>query len=133
TDGVISGTAQVVGTTNTTIQVTDSSVPVQTATLVLPIQVAGLQAKQAALLHGTVGQTYADVISMVNGTSPFTPQVASGALPPGIMAQANPNAPLTWNFSGTPTQAGTYNFSIRITDGTGLTVEQPYTLIVDPF
>ncbi len=63
--------------------------------------------------------------SVSGGTSPFTFKLASGMLPQGISLA--PNGTL----SGTPIQAGAFNFIIEVTDKDGATDSKPFVLIVD--
>jgi large repetitive protein len=59
--------------------------------------------------------------------------VASGTLPPGL-ALTSPYAPSDNNsqLSGTPTTAGTYTFTMRVTDSEGGHATQQFSLTVDP-
>jgi uncharacterized protein YhjY with autotransporter beta-barrel domain len=66
---------------------------------------------------GTVGVAYSQSIAGASGGSaPYTYALASGALPAGTTLQSN------GTLGGTPTAAGTFNFTVRATDsstGTG--------------
>jgi len=131
--GVISGTPANSGTTTTQIQVTDSSVPPLKATLPITIQVQPLAVKNTVLDPATVGVDYSATVEMVNGAGPFTPILVGGALPPGMALAASAGGDLGWLISGTPTQAGVFPFTVRITDNDGLQVTQALTLVVNPF
>lgn len=131
--GVISGTGATSGTFTATVQVTDSSVPPATATLPITIQLAGLSAQSTTVPDPVVGSAYTAIISMNNGTGPFIPTLAQGTLPPGITAEKSISSTEEWLFTGTPTQAGTYHFSLLITDADGQSVTLPFTMTVDPF
>lgn len=133
--GVITGTPASAGTVTTQVQVTDSSPVPQTATLPITLQVANLQVKPTSLtlLSGAVGQTYADSIEMANGFGPFVPTVVQGALPPGLTATAGSATRTSWLISGTPTTAGTFSFSVLLTDSEGAKLTQPFVLTVNPF
>ncbi|MGH9483852.1 MAG: Ig domain-containing protein, partial [Terriglobales bacterium] len=76
---------------------------------------------------------YTATITMNNGTGPFVPTLAQGTLPPGINAEASVSSTEEWLFVGTPTQAGTYHFSLLITDADGQTVTVPFVMTVEPF
>lgn len=131
--GVISGTPANAAVVTATIQVTDSSVPTLTAQLPITITVAGLQAVSRQLAPATVGVAYTATVTMANGTGPYTPVVVNGALPPGISAVPSVATTVGWDLTGTPTQAGVYNFSVQETDTDGLSVVEPFTLVVNPF
>lgn len=57
---------------------------------------------------GTVGTPYSSSIS-VTGTAPFTSELLSGTLPPGLTLSGA-------TLSGTPTTEGTYHFNIELTN-----------------
>ncbi|MGH9475708.1 MAG: putative Ig domain-containing protein [Terriglobales bacterium] len=133
TTGVISGTGTTSGTYTVTAQATDSAVPAATATLPLTIQLAGLTPERLNLPNPVVGANYEAVVTMNNGTGPFVPTLIEGAMPPGITASQSESSTLEWLFTGTPTQAGTYNFQLLITDADGQTVTLPFIMTVQPF
>ena len=74
---------------------------------------------------GEVGVTYSDQLTVTGGTSPFTWSVSAGTLPAGLTLGAS-----TGLLSGTPTAAGTYSFTVKVTDHAGLTATEPVTLTV---
>ena len=76
---------------------------------------------------GEVGVAYSDQLTVTGGTSPFTWSVSSGSLPPGLTLGAS-----TGLLSGTPTTAGTYSFTVKVTDSSGLTSTEPVTVTIIP-
>jgi hypothetical protein len=74
---------------------------------------------------GEVGVAYSDQLTETGGTSPFTWSVSSGTLPGGVSLGAS-----TGLLSGTPSAAGSYSFTVEITDNAGLTATEPVTLAV---
>ena len=76
---------------------------------------------------GEVGVTYSDQLTVTAGTSPFTWSVSSGSLPPGVTLGAS-----TGLLSGTPTTAGTYSFTVKVTDNSGLTSTEAATVTIIP-
>lgn len=82
----------------------------------------------AILSDARVNQSYDEVIAPNNGV--FTYSVTSGSLPPGLQlatafsayekGSASPSAVVSVN--GTPTQTGTFNFAITMTNGTNSAV-----------
>jgi hypothetical protein len=79
------------------------------------------------LPNATVGTPYSQTFTASGGSSPYTfALVPGGTLPPGV-------APLTTGgvLSGTPTTAGSFNFSVRATDAVGCSGTTAYTLTVD--
>jgi hypothetical protein len=74
---------------------------------------------------GEVGVAYSDQLTVTGGTSPFTWSVSAGALPPGVTLGTS-----TGLLSGTPTTAGSYSFTVKVTDHSGLSDTMPVTLAV---
>jgi hypothetical protein len=129
TTGQITGTPPASGTFTFTVGVSDSSNPPQTTSQSLSLQVAPFAFSAPSKLgDGGVGQTYAGGLSLLNGTGPFTFVVTSGSLPPGLTM-----TPSTGTFSGAPTTAGTYTFTVQVTDADGQTASQQFTIVVQPF
>ena len=76
--------------------------------------VGAVQMSCTPLPNGTECTTYsADIFSVEGGTAPFTWSVSAGTLPPGLTL-----APSTGAITGTPTAAGTYNFTVTVVDST---------------
>ena len=76
---------------------------------------------------GEVGVTYSDQLTVTAGTSPFTWSVSSGSLPPGVTLGAS-----TGLLAGTPTTAGTYAFTVKVTDSSLLTSTEAATVTIIP-
>ena len=76
---------------------------------------------------GEVNVAYSKQLTVTGGTSPFTWSVSSGSLPPGIALGAS-----TGLLSGTPTTAGTYSFTVKVTDASGLTSTEAATVTIIP-
>ena len=111
--GVVSGTPTSSGTYSFTAQVTDGA---QTATKSLSITVAAaLTVTTSSLPGGTVGQAYSQNVAATGGSGSYAWSVQAGALPPGLtLSSGTPNATV----AGTPSAAGTYSFTLQVTDGT---------------
>jgi cytoskeletal protein CcmA (bactofilin family) len=123
-DGVISGTPTIAGTSSFTVRVTDSDSPPVTATRTLSITIQQrLSVATASLANGWVGMAYSDSLVAGNGTPPYTWSVTVGSLPTGLTL-----APSTGAITGTPTTAGTSNFTVRVTDGAGLTASKALSI-----
>ena len=84
---------------------------------------------QASLPNGEENSAYSQSIVASGGTSPYTWSVSSGALPAGVTLSGSTT--LTETLSGTPTTAGTYNFTLQITDDDSNTASQAFTLVVE--
>lgn len=76
---------------------------------------------------GTVGQPFFVVLHSTGGVGFGVWSLKGGSvLPPGL--SLNPSGAIT----GTPTTAGTYTFTIQVTDLTMTTVTQPITITINP-
>ena len=64
----------------------------------------------STLGFGVVGWKYSQGLDAMGGAYPYRWSLAGGALPPGITVNTN------IGLEGTPTSAGTYSFTIRVTD-----------------
>jgi hypothetical protein len=82
---------------------------------------------------GTVGQPFAQNFFLSGGAAPYTWSLASGQLPPGLTLQtfASPRD-ASDELAGTPTKAGTYTFTMRLTDYPGQQATQQFTLVINP-
>lgn len=66
-----------------------------------------------SLPSATVGSSYSGTLNASGGIAPYTWTVISGALPPGLSLSTS------GVISGTPTTAGTYNFTVQVIDPLG--------------
>ena len=89
---------------------------------------AQLTLPSASLPQGVVSQSYFASISTLGSNGPTTWTVTAGSLPPGI--SLTPLQPTTLEFTGTPTAAGNYSFTIRAVDATGASGSQSYAILV---
>ena len=78
---------------------------------------------------GEVNVAYSDQLTVTGGTSPYTWSVSAGTLPPGLTLGAS-----TGLLAGTPTTAGSYSFTVKVTDHSGLsdTESVSMTIIAGP-
>src|SRR5579864_21814 len=74
---------------------------------------------------GTVGAAYSDTLNASGGTSPYTWSVASGNLPAGLTLGATSGI-----VSGTPSQSGSFSFTIQVADGASHTASQAFTVAI---
>jgi hypothetical protein len=109
--GVISGTPTTSGTSNFTVQVTDSQAPADTATKALSITIpADLSVTTSSLPNGTVGTAYSQTLAAAGGVTPYSWSLASGSLPAGLSLSSG------GVISGTPSATGTSSFTVQVTD-----------------
>jgi len=80
----------------------------------------------AVLPSGQVSVSYSTtLVAIPLIPPPITWAVISGSLPTGLAL-----APTTGVISGTPTTAGTYNFTVTVTDSTGTSLQQGFSITV---
>jgi hypothetical protein len=81
--------------------------------------------------NGTVNTAYSAVISTTGGCAPATWTVTSGTLPAGITMTAS-NKPISLSLAGTPTNAATYAFTVKVKGCGGGTSTKSYTITIQP-
>ncbi|MHB8499605.1 MAG: beta strand repeat-containing protein [Candidatus Acidiferrales bacterium] len=113
TSGVIAGTPTAPGTSNFTVQATDSGTPQQTATQALSIKInpAPLAITTTTLPNGFLNTAYNSMLQSSGGTPPVAWTVTLGVLPGGLTLNSSTGA-----ITGTPTATGTFDFTITATD-----------------
>jgi hypothetical protein len=82
-----------------------------------------------SLPNGTVGTPYSAVVKASGGCTPYKWAIASGALPVGVIAKAS-STTTSLNFTGTPTTAATYSFTVKVTGCGGGTSQMPYKVVI---
>ncbi|QXW19640.1 autotransporter domain-containing protein [Comamonas aquatica] len=116
-NGILSGTPTVAGSYNFTVIATDSSTGAgapfagsraYSVTVAAPTLV--LSPASGSLPSATVGWAYSQSFTASDGTAPYTYAITSGSVPTGLSLAAN------GTLSGTPTVAGSYNFTVTTTD-----------------
>lgn len=109
-------TAGYVGSDNFTIQVSDGTASTTRTINVTVGSPAIIVISPSTLNSLTVGAPVSQTITASGGYGAYTYSIAAGALPPGLTLSSG------GLLSGTPTTAGTYNFTVQATDsstGTG--------------
>ena len=124
--GVLAGTPTTPGTFGFTVSVTDSTGLKVNANLSIVIAPAPVSLITTSLPSGNVTSPYATTIAAANGTKPYSFSIATGAVPPGLALSS------AGVLAGTPTTAGTYTFTVKVTDATSGTATAPYTLTIAP-
>lgn len=120
------GTPTAAGTSSFTVEARDGTGA--TARRTFSVTVLGAPGLAIAggvnvLAAGTVGQPYGAVLSATGGVQPYTWGITAGALPPGLRLVGDA-------FFGTPSAAGSYAFTARVTDSRGATASGQFSITV---
>ena len=75
-----------------------------------------------------VGVAYASQFTAVGGAAPYNWELISGTPPPGLTFHTGLFLGTTAPIDGTPTVAGSYTFTIKVTESGGLTATQAVTI-----
>ncbi|MEY4173196.1 MAG: hypothetical protein RI900_361 [Actinomycetota bacterium] len=86
---------------------------------------APLAVGTASLPGAATATAYSQMLAATGGRMSYTWALAAGALPSGITLNAT-----TGLLSGTPTVAGTSNFTVRVTDASAATATKAFTVVV---
>jgi hypothetical protein len=128
-------TGQITGTTSVaegpypqTVAVTDSRGRVARRTLPFAVAVPpppSLNISPTAIPNGRVNQPYSAGFSANGGTPGYSFAIVQGAPPTGLTLNAG-------TLSGTPTQEGTFRFTVNATDSQGRVAGNQYTIVIEP-
>lgn len=131
--GDLRGTPTAAGNFTFTVRVTDSSPgpdgPFSALqTYNLTIAPPTIVVSPSTLPNATVGRDHFQALTVSGGTAPYSFSLADGSLPAGLAISSD------GMLSGTPTSAGTFNFSIKVTDSSRATgpfsATQAYSMTV---
>src|SRR5579859_2651465 len=127
--GAITGTPTAYGTSSFTVQVKDADNFTATAALSIKINPAPLVITTTSLPSGIVSTPgYSATLQSTGGATPITWTVTAGSLPTGLTLAAN------GTISGTPTTAGTSNFTVQAADSStpALTATKALSITIIP-
>ena len=129
--GALSGTPTAAANWQFTVLVVDAENHTATKVFDLSVQPtappSGLTiVTDSALPGGIVGTFYTVVLEATGGLEPYTWSVI-GVLPPGLELDQN-----TGEIRGVPTTAGTFSFTVQVTDSSGNTAGKPFAITPPP-
>ncbi|MEA4969820.1 MAG: X2-like carbohydrate binding domain-containing protein [Candidatus Pelethousia sp.] len=126
-DGDLSGTPTVVGTFNFTVRATNTAgSDTQAFSIVIssaPPTGTAPSITTTTLPGGTVGTAYSQTLT-ANGDAPITWSKEIGNLPGGLTLSSG------GLISGTPTASGTFNFTVKATNGTAPDATKALSIVV---
>lgn len=126
TSGVVSGTPSALGSYSFTVRLVSGESYVDQA-VELVVTVPPLTLSQSSLPEGTTGQAYSAALTAEGGAPPYSFSPTGGALPQGISLDAE------GKLTGTPSAAGTYQFSAMVNDSANHSASGLFTIVVvDP-
>jgi len=124
TTGAFTGTPTAAGTFNFTVKATDANGCMGTRNYSLTIGCVTVTVNPASIPNGFVGTAYNQMFTASGGTGPYTFARVTGTLPPGLTLASS------GALTGTPTTAGTFNFTVQATDANGCFGERGYTVVI---
>ena len=128
TTGAISGTPTAAGSLSFTVRVADTAGQADTQALSILINPSTPPniTTQSPLPDGTVGLPYSQPLQATGGTGTLVWSLFGGSLPANLaLSQAG-------TISGTPTNSGTSNFTVKVTDALSQSDTQPLSITISP-
>jgi hypothetical protein len=127
TTGLISGTPNASGTSSFTVRVADTAGQVDTQALSILINpTTPPNITTTSLDGGTVGLAYSQPVQATGGTGTLAWSLSVGSLPANLTLSSD------GVISGTPTNTGTSNFTVKVTDALSQSDTQPLSITISP-
>jgi large repetitive protein len=124
--GVITGNFSDPGVITLLVQLTDAAHTKLTQSIPLRI-VSPLVLTVPASATAVVGTNFSLTPTVTQGAAPYVWAIRSGSLPPGITLSSTTGA-----VTGVPSTAGSYSFTLQVSDPTGTTAQAAITITVNP-
>ncbi len=125
-NGTLSGTPSSTGTSTFTVQVAGQNGQTANRQFTLAVSELLVITGVSPLPSGLTGSPYSSTFTASGGVPPYTWALAAGTLPPGLTLSS------AGVLSGTPTTAGTFNFSVTASDNSVTTPARPFQVTIVP-
>ena len=125
TSGVISGTPTTAGPYTVALTFTDAYGDRASKSLPLTIDAVLVITTTSPLPSGTAGVAYSETFTATGGSGTLTWTILNGTLPAGLSLNS-----VSGTLSGTPTTANTYSFVVEVSDTSGDTASQTFSLTI---
>jgi hypothetical protein len=123
-NGTISGTPTTDGAFSFSVQVTDKNGLTGLGAFTITVgEQEALTVTLSGPPAGALGVSYSAVLGASGGTAPYSFSLLAGRLPPGLNLAGGAIA-------GTPTEVGTFTFSVQATDSRGATGTGNFTIAI---
>jgi hypothetical protein len=121
--GLISGLTTITGTYNFTILARTPEGCLDTHDYALVIGCPAIAINPTSLPNGTVGGSYSVTLNATPAAGNYSFTIAAGSLPTGLTLNAT-----TGTISGSPSQNGTFNFTVRATGFGSCSASRSYSI-----
>jgi hypothetical protein len=124
---LLAGVIEKAGTFTFTLRATDHAGHTGSRTYTMKIGLGLLPGKRE-MDAGVLGQTYSQYLLPEGGSGSYAYAITAGTLPAGLSVESSEEGT---TITGTPTSAGTYRFTLQVTDQqTGTSVSRSYEILI---
>ncbi|MDX2033142.1 MAG: putative Ig domain-containing protein [Blastocatellia bacterium] len=122
--GLISGTPTTTGTYGFQVRATDANGCTGLKSYTIVVACGTITVTPGSPLSATIGVPYSQSFTASGTRPPYNFPLITGTLPPGLTLNAS------GTIAGTPTTAGSYSFSLRVSDGNNCFIDKAYNFTV---
>ncbi|HTB79825.1 MAG TPA: putative Ig domain-containing protein [Opitutaceae bacterium] len=127
TGGILSGTPSATGTYTFDVKLTDNVGSNSDAPFTMTVGSPPTFTSGPTLASGILNSPYTQSIGATGGKAPYAWSMTSGALPAGLTMNG------AGVITGTPTAAGTANFTVKVAGTDGLSSSQAFSLTIQAY
>jgi hypothetical protein len=125
--GLLAGVPGVAGVASITVQVTDAESRTAQKTMTLTVLPPPVEVVTSSLPLAQQGNLFSYQLAAIGGKPPYTWAVTAGALPGGLSF-----SPATGMISGVPAAAGSFGFTVDVTDSESRAARKTFSIRVAP-